>query len=78
MMSQATQQLALASAQQTAVRALVASGVMNLHYVEGKGKLGSDPAVVQESTGGMGVHPSSLAHLHMAKFVADKLRDILL
>ena len=76
--SQASQQLSLASAQHTAVNAIIQSGDTNLHYVEGEGKLGDDPVVVQESTGGIGVHPSSLAHLHMAQFVADKIRHILL
>jgi len=51
--------------------------VPGLHYIDSDGKLGNDPEVADESTGGMGVHPSSLAHLHMADFVATRLRRIL-
>eukprot|EP01052_Picozoa_sp_SAG31_P058917 SAG31_NODE_18269_length_641_cov_1.828413_2_plen_62_part_00 len=48
----------------------------NLHYASAKGKLGGDPDVAQDSTGGIGVHPTQLAHLHMAEFVAGRLRAL--
>ena len=73
--AQAENEAKLCTAQQAAVSEL--SRVSNLHYVPRKGKLGADQAIAGESTGGMGVHPSSLAHLHMAEFVAAKLRPIL-
>ena len=66
---------ALATAQAAAVKALQAR-FHNLHYASAQGKLGDDPDVAQDSTGGIGVHPTQLAHLHMAEFVAEKLRAL--
>jgi hypothetical protein len=48
----------------------------NLHYASSRGKLGGDPGVAQDSTSGMGVHPTQLAHLHMAQFVAARLSEL--
>ena len=73
--AQAHNQNGLAAAQATAVRSLQ-SKFPNLHYVPAAGKLGADADVVQDSTGGIGVHPTQLAHLHMAQFVAAKLRAL--
>ena len=73
--AQAANEDGLCSAQHAAVTKLQAT-VPNLHYATSAGKLGNDPAVAGESTGGMGVHPTALAHLHMAEFVAGKLRTI--
>ena len=49
----------------------------NIHYATSHGKLGGDEAVAGESTGGYGSRSTALAHLHMAEFVAPKLRAIL-
>lgn len=73
--AQQDSQNSLCSAQHTAVTEL-SKTIPNLHYATSKGKLGSDPAVAAESTGGMGVHPTSLAHLHIAQFVAAKLHEL--
>jgi hypothetical protein len=73
--AQAVGQDGLCSAQHTAVSELQ-KVVPNLHYTSSLGKLGDDNAVAGESTGGMGVHPTALAHLHMAEFVAQKLHAI--
>lgn len=70
-------ELSLAAAQKAAVAKLTASGLVGLHYISGDGKLGPDLAVASESTGGMGVHPTSLAHLHIAEFLAARLAPIL-
>jgi hypothetical protein len=67
---------ALASAQRSAVANLQAR-FPNLHYAAAEGKLGGDVDVAQDSTGGIGVHPTQLAHLHMAEFVAEKLTVLL-
>ena len=75
--SQESQELSLAAAQQAAVAKLSGDGMLGLHYIRGEGKLGPDAAAASESTGGMGVHPTSLAHLHIAEFLAEKLRPIL-
>jgi hypothetical protein len=69
-------QRALAEAQRSAVAGLQAR-FPNLHYSAAEGKLGGDVDVAQDSTGGVGVHPTQLAHLHMAEFVAEKLKALL-
>lgn len=80
-MAQGANEAKLCTAQQAAVAQL--GKVSNLHYVTRQGKLLGDPAapadraIAGESTGGMGVHPSSLAHMHMAEFVAAKLQPIM-
>ena len=66
---------ALAKAQAAAV-AKMRGRFPNLHYASAAGKLGVDGDVAQDSTGGIGVHPTQLAHLHMAEFVATKLKAI--
>jgi hypothetical protein len=66
--AQREQQDGLALAQRAAVAAL--------HYATAKGKLGGDVGVAGESAGGVGVHPTQLAHLHMAQFVAAQLRAL--
>jgi hypothetical protein len=65
----------LCAAQRTAFEALQ-SEVPNLHYASSAGKLGPDDSVARESTGGIGVHPTQLAHFHMAQFAAQKLRAL--
>ena len=74
-LAQAAGQDGLCTAQHAAVTSLQKT-VPNLYYASSHGKLGDDKAVAGESTGGMGVHPTALAHLHMAEFVAAKLRAI--
>ena len=66
---------ALETAQAAAVKALQPR-FPNLHYASARGKLGNDPDVTQDSTGGIGVHPTQLAHLHMAEYVVEKLRAL--
>jgi hypothetical protein len=75
--NQAAVELGLARAQREAVVKLAGLGMVGLHYVTGEGKLGSDPLAAMESTGGMGVHPSSLAHLHIAEYLATHVKPIL-
>jgi hypothetical protein len=65
----------LCSAQHAAVTEL-SKTIPNLYYATSAGKLGSDLAVAAESTGGMGVHPTALAHLHIAQFVAATLSKL--
>ena len=65
----------LCAAQRSAFEALQ-SNVPNLHYASSTGKLGPDDSVARESTGGIGVHPTQLAHFHMAQFAAQKLRAL--
>ena len=48
----------------------------NLHYTGAARKLGDDVDVAQDSTGGIGVHPTQLAHLHMAEYVAATLKTL--
>ena len=48
---------ALEAAQSAAVAAFQAR-FPNLHYAAAQGKLGSEPDVQQDSTGGVGVHPA--------------------
>lgn len=72
---QKANQDALEIAQAKAVKALQ-NRFHNLHYASAKAKLGDDLDVVQDSTGGIGVHPTQLAHLHMAEFVATELRAL--
>ena len=72
---QAANEDGLCATQRTAFESLQ-SEVPNLHYAGSSGKLGPDADVASESTGGIGVHPSQLAHLHMAQFAADKLRAL--
>ena len=74
---QESAELSLAAAQQAAVQKLVANGMAGLHYITGEGKLGPDLAVASESCGGIGVHPTTLAHLHIAEFLAARLKLIL-
>ena len=80
--AQETNEAELCTAQNSAVTRLAKATSGNLHYVTRRGKLLGDPAnpanpaIIGESTGGMGVHPSALAHLHIAEFVAAKLRSI--
>ena len=49
----------------------------NLHYVGGDGKLLSLGDGWYDATSGYGVHPSSIAHLHIAQYVAATLKPIL-
>jgi hypothetical protein len=81
--AQAKNEAEICTAQYSAVTQLAKGSTNNLHYVTRHGKLLGDPAInpvnpaiMGESTGGMGVHPSSLAHLHMAEYVAAKLREL--
>lgn len=70
-------QLALNAAQHSVVAALQAAGDSQLFYLGAEGKLGPDKAVAMDSTSGIGVHPSPLAHLHMAEYIAKGLIPIL-
>ena len=72
---QAANQDGLCGAQRSAFDSLQGR-VANLHYAGSAGKLGGG-AVAQDSTGGIGVHPTQLGHLHMAQFAAAKLRGLL-
>jgi hypothetical protein len=74
--AQAANELGLCAAQSAAVTAL-SKTVPNLHYASGVGKLGDDPAVASESSGGIGVHPSTLAHLAIGEYVAGKVAQII-
>ena len=74
--AQSVQQLALAAAQKIEVLKAQRAGDTNLYYLGAEGKLGADVGVAQESTGGIGVHPTSLAHLHMAEYVYDALTTL--
>jgi hypothetical protein len=49
----------------------------NLHYVQGDGKLASLGSTWYDATSGVGVHPTSIAHLHIAEFVAAALKPLL-
>ena len=59
---QAANQDGLCGAQRSAFDSLQGR-VPNLHYAGSAGKLGGG-AVAQDSTGGIGVHPTQLGHLH--------------
>ena len=76
-LGQQAQQLALNAAQRSAVEAAQKAGDTKLFYLGAEGKLGDDAGVAMDSTGGIGVHPSSLAHLHMAEYIAKGLAPIL-
>ena len=65
------------AAQRGAMARAAAQGVKNLHYVGGDGKLASLGEAQYDATGGAGVHPSNIAHLRMAEFVADQLKPLL-
>jgi hypothetical protein len=64
--NQATVQRDVAAVQPRAMAALASQCVRNLHYPSYGGKLGGDARVAHESTGGIGVHPTSLAHITSA------------
>ena len=50
----------------------------NLHYVTGAGKLAGLGAEGQyDATSGVGVHPTNIAHLHIAEYVARHIRPLL-
>ena len=52
----------------------------NLHYLTGDGKLSSLTAQgydEHDATSGIGVHPSNLAHLHIAQYVAAHIKPLL-
>ena len=49
----------------------------NLHYVDGDGKLLSLGDGWYDATSGYGVHPSSIAHLHIAQYVAGAVKPFL-
>ena len=62
------------AAQKAAIDALVKDeGMRNIHYVRGDGKLESLGEAQYSATGGIGVHPTSIAHLRMAQYVAGEL-----
>jgi hypothetical protein len=70
---QAIMQDAKRAAQRRAFQQLQADGLPNIHYVAGDGKLGQDAHTADESAAGIGVHPTGLAHLHIAQFVKAHL-----
>ena len=52
----------------------------NLHYLTGDGKLSSlteQGYDEHDATSGIGVHPSNLAHLHIAQYVAAHIKPLL-
>jgi hypothetical protein len=70
-------QQAKRAAQRSAVDALVKAGMKNLHYVTGDGKLASLGEAQYEATGGIGVHPSNIAHMRIAEYVAKEVAPLL-
>lgn len=74
--SVASGQEAKRQAQRTAV-AEAAKTDPNLHYVEGDGKLASLGSSWYDATSGVGVHPTNVAHLHIAHYVATALKPLL-
>ena len=48
----------------------------NLHYVTGDGKLASLGEAQYEATGGIGVHPSNIAHMRIAEYVAEQVSPL--
>ena len=54
----------------------------HIHYVKGEGKLASFDALGSESryeaAGGVGVHPTNIAHYRIGKFVAEQVKPLLL
>ena len=48
----------------------------NLHYVDGDGKLASLGEAQHDACGGIGVHPSNIAHLRIAEYVADQIKHL--
>ncbi len=74
-----SKQLAKRSAQKAAFKPYVASSSdKNIHYVTGDGKL-QDLGLIgmSDATAGIGVHPTNIPHLHIAKYVARNIADIL-
>jgi hypothetical protein len=71
------EQQAKRAAQKSAVDALVKAGMKNLHYVTGGGKLDSLGEAQYEATGGIGVHPSNIAHMRIAEYVAKEVAPLL-
>ncbi len=61
------------SAQRAAVEAAQKSGDSDLYYLEGDGKLASLGEAQYEATAGVGVHPTNIAHLRIAEYVAKYL-----
>lgn len=49
----------------------------NLHYVTGDGKLASLGDTQYDATSGIGVHPTSIAHLRIAEYVASSIKPLL-
>lgn len=69
--------MAKREAQKAAFRAASASDP-NIHYVDGNNKLASLGMEHQyDAAAGIGVHPTSIAHIHMAEFVAAAIQHLL-
>ena len=50
----------------------------NIFYAGGDGKLASfSPQQMTEATGGVGVHPTNIAHLRIAEYVAAQIKPLL-
>jgi hypothetical protein len=50
----------------------------NIFYAGGDGKLASfTPQQMTEATGGIGVHPTNIAHLRIAEYVAGQIKPLL-
>jgi hypothetical protein len=51
----------------------------NLHYATGDSKLASlgDAIAQSDATSGIGVHPTNIAHLHIAEYVASQIKPLL-
>ena len=65
------------AAQRAAMAQAAAEGVANLHYVSGDGKLASLGDMQYDVSGGAGVHPSNIAHLRIAEYLAEQLKPLL-
>ena len=48
----------------------------HIHYVGGGGKLASLGEAQYDATSGIGVHPSSIAHYRIGKFVAARIKGL--
>eukprot|EP00041_Stephanoeca_diplocostata_P023196 m.565100 g.565100 ORF g.565100 m.565100 type:complete len:818 (+) comp22240_c0_seq1:34-2487(+) len=70
-------QVAKRAAQKAAFVAARASDP-NIHYVDGDAKLASLGAEHQyDAAAGVGVHPTNIAHIHIAEFVAAAVRRVI-
>ena len=64
-------------AAQRAAYAEAAKAGGHIHYVRGDGKLASLGEGQYDASPGVGVHPTNIAHLHIAQFVAAQVKPLL-